>query len=1134
MVAHLPAEGARVHLNEPLAIAFSDDVDLATVTPSSVRFTRTDEDGGLHDEAPGGTFRVRAPTPSIGGRAVLEFEPALPVAGGSDGSLHHLGLRPGQAYTLTVPGLAGGEASLLLGASGSALATTFTLHFSTVSGDRASDLFRDPAPGGPRVVGVSATRAADGTVATGALGEAVEVRIRFDQALSPAATNLPGWRVGDFAHVDRRSVEPERKGRVFLEYDDPEFGPSLWLPATVQVEDNDAAGCTLVLVPVGLLPNRASVRVVVEPTLTDIAGESNVGEPDYDRVVARLQTETAEAPRFDALVADFADPDHVDFDAVFLEPMAEVGEGCVRAAAVFPGSDVDRDYAPRAFDVLLNTDFTQITPVSGASFDVLGGVFEFRNVTIPAGVHVRASGSKPMVWRVTGDFVVEGELTVSGGDGQPAQDAYNRGLSPGGVAGCAGGRGGHGSPSYFESDREGEAGFGAFQVPGGGGAGGANRCIRNDCARSGGGGGGSFATAGDPHHVLAWLGDRRLPRVAGGRGAPLCASTMGEDAQAAAGPVAFLDARPDDDFWGSAVDLRRGLRIAGELLSPRGGSGGGGGGDYGACPPNQFYVADRRGGGGGGGGGALIVQALGRVVIRAGGVIRANGGHGGGGATGGGNAYAGGGGGGAGGMVVLMSASGIHIAAHGAPYAEANLESNADGACSFAVEADGGVGLSSGWAGGRIADKYPSRGGAASASQWDLSAAGGFGGSGLVQLMVPAGDNAPIAAGGDGTDTRLDDRVFFYEDDAHLARGLAADEDGGAQRYALSGGRKIRYLGWRGLVDADGVGRNDRGEAVALPHDGHGEGDIRPAPILLPVPYGPVSRLRSRWIDTGSTARRGDAGGSDPGPRAMAPQRDPRDPEDPFTNLMPGPTWMFAGTFDASEQPTGYVRYRQAASGVERQVDAVLASALPVATLATTIWRGRPAYRVELRQPLPAPAPNRYVGYLAELQAGLGEPLGAYRIVEHQADVMVLAADDVLPDRPVARVQVRADFLIFDGDPFGGWHREGDRHVPNANLRVGFAFHVDPARPDWRGGEDVRRLPSEPDRFLLGLDRGRPDLVRAVRALGKAAAATEGATAVQYDLLFNIAFREAAPHVGRASAAAGRPRLRRLVLPGQF
>ena len=76
--------------------------------------------------------------------------------------------------------------------------------------------------------------------------------------------------------------------------------------------------------------------------------------------------------------------------------------------------------------------------------------------------------------------------------------------------------------------------------------------------------------------------------------------------------------------------------------------------------------------------------------------------------------------------------------------------------------------------------------------------------------MAPPGSNNP-----DQTNTVLDDNIT-------LRRGTRV----------LSGAEKQRFLGWRGFIDAQGVGRDDTGNAVNL---GRNAGEFRPTPILLPV-----------------------------------------------------------------------------------------------------------------------------------------------------------------------------------------------------------------------------------------------------------------------------------------------------------
>lgn len=1130
-----PPAQAQVFLNDTIAITFTADVDLTSADLNAVSFAVFDLNGVALQEQPRGRFAVRtASGPDAGNRRVLEFHPAFPT----DDQFGNGGLRPGRRYLLQIASGDPRNGAVLRSTGGKALREPFTLPFLTVTGDQPAQLFRDQLGSGPLCTGVEVTPAVEGLVCLGKRGaRPVEVRLHFDQPLNPASTNLPTALDLDASRLDRRSAA---RGRVSLEYDDAVLGAAAWLPASAVVERNSNAGATLLLVPQGVLPNDAEVRVIVEAELEDLSGQANAAGNGHARVAGVFRTQRARAPQFDAIVENFTSAQDIDFDAPLLEPLAEVGAGYARAALAFAGASTEFDYRPNVREVVLNTDFTQITPQNGAPFNVSGGVFEFRNVTIPAGVTVRGVGSKPMVWLVTGDFVVEGELSVAGGDGARV-DTLNSANFPtaGGVGVCGGGNGGRGSPSAVAVDRVGETGYGAGQVPGGGGPGGQHSCTVQRMEVGGGGGGGSFATQGDPYYYMGF-GPGTLPSVTLGRGGAmqrLDGTATGP--QAAAGPLAFRDVRVDNDFYGALVDLSRtpARRVVGEILAPRGGAGGGGGGDSGPlCNNPGDFTNDRKGGGGGAGGGVLIVQALRRIIIKGSGVINANGGHGGGGEEAGSNSRAGGGGGGSGGMVVLMSGGGIHVVAHGRPYVDGGPTSNLNGAYTFAVQADGGVGTRGSFAGpGALTSKYPGVGGPTGTNSF-AGAIGGFGGLGLVQLMAPPGDNA-----NDDTNTALDDRIYFYPDDRALQRGL--DSRDPHQAGAFRGADKIDYLGWRGFTREDGTRRDDSGSVVRLRlFNQGGEGDIRPSPILLPSPLGPLSRLRSRWIDTGVTARI-----ADPAARARGidEQLDASAPDDPLKNLTAGPTYVFGGTFSDAAQPQGYVAYAQADIGVERVVSEVLPRPLPVAAVRAASYDGAAAYRVELAEAseVLGRIPGRLTGYRARLRSVAGSTLAGYRILDHDALSLTLSADaGPLPSETVGSVQVAAEFFGFgttDAEGFGPTQLENGREVPLANVRIGFAFHADPARPRLTSPDhDADRYPHRPGTFLHALDLQRPEHIRAIRALGKDLSPARGATAVQWDLLFNTAFSAAAAgnidDTRLPDPSAPRPELRFLVLPYQY
>jgi len=470
------------------------------------------------------------------------------------------------------------------------------------------------------------------------------------------------------------------------------------------------------------------------------------------------------------------------------------------------------DYEPMG-KVFMDTDVAEITPVNGAPYTVLGGVFVFRNVHIKPGVLVRGTGSRPMVWIVLGNVTVDGHLRLDGADGASVTSVGSANYpAPPGLGMCSGGDGGRGSPSTTSQSPAGEAGFGPWQVTGGGGGGGSLALV-SLCGRGSGGGGGAFATHGDPYYKAKGLGTSFIQQYGfGGFG---CVGPSGSPARALpGGSVAlspFIDARLDNNFLGVGFNVQRGNFIQGELRQPMGGSGGGAGGDLAAQLGNLNWTANHKAGAGGGGGGALVILAAGKITVS--GRISADGGNGGGGERGGNNELSGGGGGGAGGMIALYSLTGIELYTQGETYANNDFD--------FSLSADGGVGLQRGGYGvSAINDKYPPP---QNGATWDQHPTGGMGGLGLIQLCVPPGNNA------DGTNTLLDDNIAVIR---------------GGQR--LTGVEKTRFLGWRGYPNAQGVWVGDDNRPTynnppmvagypAWANSWDDEGDMRPAPILLPI-----------------------------------------------------------------------------------------------------------------------------------------------------------------------------------------------------------------------------------------------------------------------------------------------------------
>jgi hypothetical protein len=640
-----------------------------------------------------------------------------------------------------------------------------------------------------------------------------------------------------------------------------------------------------------------------------------------------------------------------------------------------------------------------------------------------------------------------------------------------------------------------------MQIPGGGGAGGLLSCAVG-CGRGAGGGGGSLATQGDPNFKQKVLppnspnNAQAIFQQQTGKGGNGCVGAAGAAARvvegSAPGRTVFEDGRSDNNFWGVGVRFDgTPLRITGELSAPVGGGGGGGGGDLSYNSDCTIEVTtfanDSSGGGGGGGGGVLIVKALDSIIVGPTGRITADGGNGGGGEQQGSSSRGGGGGGGAGGMVILMSAKEIVINARGSNNKFRYSENDYD----FSISADGGACTTLNFvvtnapivtqkyqanASGVIDNTYR--------TTYDLAPLGGFGGMGIVQLMAPAGTNA------DATNTILDDNIRVLRN--------GASQDGTAKRDLLA---------WRGFPTATASFADDFGNPVAI---GDSEGDIRPAPILLPAPFGTKTRVRSQWIDTGATRRRPLSAltGDDNLPRGIVLT--------PGTEA--GPRYEFSGT-----ELSGFAKYGIVGSTAKLVYDLAVPHANILTADPTASFLGKPAYRIELVSPSLGSVVDRFSQYDAELLNGAGTVVGSFRILAHtDRELFVSAESGALPANAVsAGVRAKLFRLVTNGvdGAFPTYPGFTGNRVPTCNVKIGFAFHTDPSNPT------AARYPTQPGSFAYDLTS--QSVQDAVRDLG--------ATFVQWDILFDVGFREqpqdAAP---RFSPGTPRPELRDLRLPFRF
>lgn len=1045
------APDAPVFLDATLRVGFDAAIDPASLTASAAEVVAVDGPG-LGERAVG-SWRAAG--------AAIEFVPELahaaPVTTGG-------GLLPATRYELRVHG--DGVPGGLRAADGRPIASA-TFQFVTRAGDRAAQLFGSNVPGGPRLVGVDVEpRDGAGDWQLGRAFAPAAMRLSFDQPLGPSVDNLPN------------AATAASSGAILLTWHDPVWGAATVADCEVDLVQNNAEGATVVLRPRGVLPSHAAMQLRIAPSLRDLFGEDNAGA--FVEPVRTFRTEADDGPHQDALCFDFA-AGAVPGAADFGEVPAVVEDGALRVPDAFPAVDAGvGDWVPLAPETVLRTGVQELLYQNGASRTFVGGVLQTRNLLVPAGHVVRGKGPNPLVIVVDGDARIEGTLSVDGDDGREPNWGMYRG--PGDIvppAPAGGGTGWQGPPPIganggpaagwggsvvaLLSPLPSMAGGTAVGVANGGGQGGQATCAYADQASGGGGGGG--AVQGDPWFPTPPGAGGAFPQRHGEGGQGINALAGG-----APGSTWFANGDPSDDFWGRAWIPRRGRCVVGELSAPRGGSGGGSGGGTGfgtSCPPPSSGYGT--GGPGGGGGGVLVLQVRGRLTIAATARISADGGDGIGGIH---YTLPGGGGGGGAGTIVLMAGDGIELHVHGETFANRDYD--------FSISADGGICVTPSPAPPPLLlSKYPANGEPTFAGEaYDQHGLGGFGGMGLVQLMVPIGrDNA------DGTNTMLDDAITVVRDGV-----------------SLWGADKQRYLGWRGFADENGAYVDDFGAPTGTIG---GQGDIRPDPVLLPVPYAEngTARARSAWLSLGALHRR----------QLPAPDGLPR-------GVVGEPT-----TFGAHARSDGWLPYGDGRLSPQTSGVALLAAPVPIAQVTvdqTTL--AVQALALELSADLPETAPGGYTGCVADIGGVAGGSFTRRRVLHSAARTLLVDGELRLPNG-AARVQLLGWFAELATPEPDSYVGAGGVLLPRANVRIGFAFHRAPATA-LAAGYDAERFPPEVGTFLSDLTA--PATRAALRAFGP--------RAVQWDVLLDGEWRSRAgdqpPRAGPGSAIA----LRRFFVPVRY
>jgi len=603
--------------------------------------------------------------------------------------------------------------------------------------------------------------------------------LRFDAPVNPDASNVSG---DTFELID---LDDRPSG----------FPNGLPLGINVSVLENALDHSVIEILPSGVLPFGHQLALEYP---VDLQGTSQTGTlVGTTAIAATFTTATTAAPLVnDTLVEDFdsnarEERDPAQTGNVLPADWNMRGSGILQPNFAFQGDGLLGRFTPPPpvapdIKVIVLDTTTQPFPLFDGStpdapvYTVVGGVFPFTDIDIPAGVVIQPLGNNPLVITATGSVRIAGTIFVGGQDGN-GDYAYDSAVTsvPGGASVAGGGRGGEGHPILFYppdqvsygnlvSPPAGGQGFGIDPADGVmkriGGGGGQSGMIDNpdskgnystnhelDCSefrtsnpgvKVPGGGGGSMYLQG---HQPGDLDGGYAGKLKNGRGNVLPNGQGGyvirDISEKVLTPGAigqwpfFNDGNGQNDFFGSRGQLTR-------LIGGQGGGAGAssvegyycgiwcdhdndstnnavcGGEDFGTSGKYGDSVGDARGGGGGGGGGAVLIQALGSVVLTSSAKIDAHGGAGRGGEAIECANFGGGGAGGAGGMVVIQSSTDIHL----------------ESGC--LVDVREGLGKRA-----AIGDIYGSCDDAGSSG---APGDGGPGGQGFCQLQVPVGQTAVV------------------------------------------------------------------------------------------------------------------------------------------------------------------------------------------------------------------------------------------------------------------------------------------------------------------------------------------------------------------------------------------------------
>lgn len=403
--------------NEIIILQFSNQVDPATVGPSSIRFRTASGD------QPVGEFFVNGNQ--------VEFVPSLEVTGGQT----FYGFSSGETYTMTILG-GEGQASVLRSTGGLPFEKTLTCTLQSTRG--IVDFNGVP----PRAEMITPTNVTAAPLAT-------DVVLEFNELID--ATPFVSGTQSPVTFSVRRTRAATAGGFEC----DPNSAPQV-LNGTQRLDFDAGSGKSiLTFLPSQQLPGNICVEVNVTNGVTDLSGKPAQPQTFSFRTAVVVQVErtiTEEFDNGDQLDVDASGAEWIGGVVAFSQIGGDGRHGPFSTSLCFDTTTTTSvaEGSKRIFN--LNCDNTLIpaaNSTTGSAQVVTDGKFFFSTMVVPADVRIVFTGTNAPVISVAGRLDVQGDLFASG-DSIALPPSFTPTAStpapgqPGGVGGIFGGSGGRG------------------------------------------------------------------------------------------------------------------------------------------------------------------------------------------------------------------------------------------------------------------------------------------------------------------------------------------------------------------------------------------------------------------------------------------------------------------------------------------------------------------------------------------------------------------------------------------------------------------------------------------------------------------------------------------------------------------